>query len=159
MCNDQAFWTRYSQYGITSGSFYMSVSSVPFLGTGRSGDPAPNGELDDSTIQNLIEADLSILPANSNYVNIALLPPGVGTTHLDCQPLPPPSPPGLCIHQNGSGFHGHFFSASTGGNAAYGVIEYGNSFTNTDTTAHEAMEAATDPFNNGYYSAIPASVP
>jgi hypothetical protein len=121
---DPSFWTRFSQYGVTSGSFWGPA----YLDRSLS-----NTSISDQDIRTMIETGVTFgnLPGSGNYVYMVYVP-------SDIQ-----SPAG-----GGSGYHkmdplGY----------PYGVYEYSQgALANNDfiaTSAHEIMEMITDPSGEG----------
>lgn len=159
MLGDPDFWARYSQYGVGPMAGGTWIGSNPSLGTGAPGDPGV--ELTDQTIQQLIVADIGKLSSRppGQLIDLVMLPAGIGYTNLDTNCSGGSNL--LCFRNPGTGRHDHF--SNNGSNIVYAVVEYdpssNGSFTNTDTPAHEVMEAASDPLGNGYFSAIPSNVP
>ena len=142
MLNDSAFWSRYSQYGVTSGS----VQGVYY----------DFGSLSDATIsESWIQTELGIeinhqtVPFPSNLVYLIFLPTDLvsragegtgfhGATTVTIPSLPPfPFPYAVVQQAVSAGCQGCTDSAMS------------------RTAAHEVMEASTDPFGSGWFDAPP----
>jgi hypothetical protein len=130
MFADSRFWSRYSQYGVTAGSLVATSNAVPEL---------YDTVIDDGYIQGLLTNQLDNgYWWGKNTIYLIFLPPDITS---------PANP--------GAGYHSNVWVSSFGTAVPYAVVQQGTDSQNSQTAAHEVMEAATDPFNTGWFDPNP----